>query len=145
MDLRHDAFVQAVLEISQKPDRFDSQKGSWVDFLAGAARRILGKMFQSSKARGDRETQYGKNRVADRESATRDIADDVADAELVRKITAEVAQTDEERIYVAHLGEAFQEIAQALNLSHMTEIEQQQRVKVIRDRVSQRLKRWKGK
>ncbi len=143
MDLRHDAFVQALLEVVRK--ELDPARGRWVDFLTGAAKRALRTLVRSAKARREREMEHGKNLVADRESAARDIVDMLADAELVKKIQAEVAQTEEERIVLGHWGEDFRGIARALNITHLGEDEQQRRVKELRDRLSIRLRRRKGK
>jgi hypothetical protein len=145
MEMRHDAFVQALLELARKPDVVDPGRGDWPDLLTGAAKRVLWKKWQSAQAGRQREQEYGEDYVAERESADRDIVDGLADAEVLQKARAELADNDEERVVLDHWGEDFRVVAQALRLSHLAEVEQQDRVKDIRDRLGKRIKRWKGK
>jgi hypothetical protein len=145
MDQRHDAFVQALLELVRKSDQLDPSRGDWLKFLTGAARRILRKRVGSDDSRRRREWERGKDVVAEQESAAREIVDVLADAELLKKAATELAQTDQERTMLAHWGEDFREVAQALALTDLLEAEQQGRVRTLRNRLEKRLKRWKGK
>jgi DNA-directed RNA polymerase specialized sigma24 family protein len=142
MDARHDAFVQALLETA---DKVDPARGDVAAFLTGAAKRILRTTLRSDSRRRKRERAYGQNLVADKKSAARNSLDMLADAEMLRRVRDKIARTEEERIMLDHWGKDFREVAQALNITHLTMTEQQARVKDIRDRLGQRLKRWKGK
>ena len=76
-----EAFVQAVLEIARKPQKFDSERGVWPDFLAGATLRVLSGRFRSDGARRRREQKKGEALVAERQSAARNPLEELLDFE----------------------------------------------------------------
>jgi DNA-directed RNA polymerase specialized sigma24 family protein len=140
-DRIYDAIMDAILDISLKIDRFDD-----LDDLGGllrvAATRNLLDVVRSQQARGQRDQEKGIRSVARSEAAARKERD-LADArEILERIFREIPQSDEERTVLEHWGETFQEIALALGWGQLSQTEQRRRVKTLRDRVAQRLKRF---
>src|SRR5271163_3938216 len=78
VDDLHDAFVAAVLQISQKPEKFDPNRGDIVGFLVGVTRRTLRDILRSRKAlrRGGGKKTVSLS-VAGKEPATRDLMQEV--------------------------------------------------------------------
>ncbi len=147
-DLLHDAFVQTLLQISRKPERFDLSRGSITAFLLGATRRTLRMLLRSDASRRKREENKAKIHVAQQGSAARGIVDELADAELAAKARAKVAQTEEERkvLRLWELGiEELGEYAGVLGIEEKPRDEQQVIVKKIRDRLTVRLRRLKDR
>jgi RNA polymerase sigma factor (sigma-70 family) len=131
----HDAFVKAILEISAKPEKFDTSRKTEIDnFLAGAAKRALLQILRTHRRRKRREEKKAEA-VADDRPAARPTLDIVADADYARQARA-VASTEEERnvLRLWELGHADAEIAQQLAMVV-------EAVRRIRDRLTQRLRR----
>jgi hypothetical protein len=147
-DLLHDAFVQTLLEICRKPERFDPARGNLGAFLRGATWRTLRSRLRSEGRRRRREQKRAESLVAREGSAAREILDELADRELARKVRAEVARTDAERVVLRlwELGvEDMAEYARQLGLADRPEAEQRAIVKTIRDRLTKRLHRLKDR
>jgi hypothetical protein len=147
-DLLHDAFVQTVLQISQKPDPFDPTRGSIPAFLRGATQRTLRTLVRSDTSRRKREQRKGNNPVAQEEAAARRIPDELADKELAEKARAEVAKTVAERevLRLWELGvEELGEYARALGIEDKPQDEQYAIVKKTRNRLTVRLRRLKDR
>ena len=133
----HDAFVQAILEIASNPDKFDtSRQTKIVDFLVGASQRTLLQLLRTNRRRKNREEIKGAS-VVEEASAARSIVDELADSELAQR-AREVAQSDQERnlLQLWELGNSDAEMASQLVIP-------QSEVKLIRDRLTQRLRRLK--
>jgi len=99
-----EAFVNAVMELSRKPEQFDSKRGTWPNLLYGATLRTLRTLFRSDTARRRRETIKGKTLVAEQESAARNPLTELLESEAAQiqshqaqMIGDEIARTDEER------------------------------------------------
>src|SRR5204863_10028203 len=98
------AFVNAVMELSRKPEQFDSKRGTWPNLLYGATLRTLRTLFRSDTARRRRETIKGNTLVAEQESAARNPLTELLESEAAQiqshqgqMIRDETARTDEER------------------------------------------------
>ncbi len=146
-NLLDEAFVETVLELSKKPDKFDANRGSLVGFLAGATRRRLRDLQRSIEARRRREQKKGTALVAERTGAAREVWELLADAELA-DIARKEARTEEEKI-VLRLWEQgiddFGRYAAELGISHLSIREQEAQVKRIRDRVLKRISRLRDR
>jgi len=145
-NLLDEAFVETVMELSEKPGKFNPTRGNLVRFLAGATNRNLRDMRRSIEARRRRETKKGISHVAERTAATRDVLDLLADRELADIARKEAARTDEERcvLHLWELGETeLSRYAHELGVTHLAGREQESYVKRIRDRVTKRLARMK--
>jgi hypothetical protein len=143
-DLRHDAFVKGLLEIAQKPEAMDPERGTMLDLLIGAARRALRGLWRSDTSRRQRDEKKGKMLVAQRQAAARDILDVLADKELAPLIRAELALTDEEERYLALWEQGTEdqvEIARALGTEHLSPDEQEMIRLRLHKRIMKRLER----
>ena len=74
-----DAFVQAVLEISQDFGRYDPAQASLENFLARATRRTLGNLLRSERRRREREQKKMSGAVTAEASADRSVLERLAD------------------------------------------------------------------
>ncbi len=130
-----DAFLQALFELADAPDKYNPHRGSSVtDFLVGASQRRLLTLLRSDRRRRAREEKVGRA-VADEASAARDPLDKLDDAEWVKR-AQDVAQDDRERRVLDFwaLDYSDAEIAEKLDLPP-------QEVRRIRDRLTKRLAR----
>jgi hypothetical protein len=144
-DLLHDAFVQALLELCARPERFDPARGNWRALLVGAARCALRPLLRSDARRRLREEKWA-GRVAAGAPAARPLLDALADRELAEKVRQAVARTEEERRFLRLWEQGVEdtgEYAHALGLEGRPEEEVTARVKVVRDRLTARLRRLK--
>jgi hypothetical protein len=94
-DLLHDAFVQALLQVSAHGERFDRRRGSAFAFLLGATRRSLGGLLRRERRRRRREEKKAGAVTRDA-SADRPVLEELADRELAGRLRAEIARTAEE-------------------------------------------------
>lgn len=131
-DQLYDAFVEALLDLAQKPEKIDLNKGV-VGLLIHATKKNLIDIIRSASSEKNREFL-----VAKQETVTKTIVDDLGDIELACQFRDQVCKTDQERkvLDLWAAGHEDQEIAQILNL----DLEEARK---IRDRVTQRLRRLK--
>ena len=154
-ELFGEAFVKAVLQIARKPEKFDQQRGTWADFLAGATLRNLRDLFRADEARGRREEKKGKRLVAEQESAARNPLEDLLDVETVREyagraemIRAEIAQTEEERRLLQLWEQGVDdpvEWGRALGIEDQPANEQAEHVGRFRKRLMKRIERLRDR
>jgi DNA-directed RNA polymerase specialized sigma24 family protein len=144
-DLLHDAFVQALLELCACPGRFDPARGAWRALLWGAARRALRSLVRSDRRRRFREEKRAA-RVAGEAAAARSPLDELADRELAEEVRRAVARTEEERqvlrlweMGVEDPGEYARALGREDNPDGVAAL-----VKRVRDRLTARLRRFRG-
>lgn len=133
----YDAFVNAVMEIAEHPEKFDVSRGATIaSFLYGASRQWLKSMRRSEIRLHDREQKKAEMLVAEQPSVARCILDGLADMEEAVKFRSLVAHTDEERnvLRLWELGYADEEIARELEM-------EAPHARQVRDRVLQRARR----
>ena len=92
-----DAFVQAVLEISQDFGRYDPAQASLENFLARATRRTLGNLLRSERRRREREQKKMSGAVTAEASADRSVLERLADRELADRAREAAAHNEGER------------------------------------------------
>jgi hypothetical protein len=144
-ELLHDAQIKALLDIASKPEAFDPERGTLLDFLIGAARRALRDLRRSDASRRRREEEKGKRHVAAEAAAARDILDGLANAELAELARAEAALTDEERAYLALWEQGIDDLpalTQALRIVHLPPGEQEISRLRTHKRIMKRLERF---
>jgi RNA polymerase sigma factor (sigma-70 family) len=142
----YDCFVQALLQISRKPQRFDPARASWPAFLFGAARRVLGKHLRAEQRRRQREQKKTDWRVTEGTSAGRSLLEALADRDEAARARAAIARTDEEcRVFdLWLLGETdLDAFAQALGITDLPAAEQEACVRRVLARLRQRLHRYR--
>jgi hypothetical protein len=137
----HDAVINAILDISLKIDQLDNPDDLG-GLLSVAAWRKLMESARSEQARRCRQEKKGRELVVQQQAAAREEWETVADKESLQRILAQVPQNGEERTVLEHWSEGYHEIACALGWQDVPEPEQRSRVKTIRDRLAQRLKRF---
>jgi hypothetical protein len=143
-DLRYNAVVDAIMELAQKPEAFDPERGNLLNFLIGAACRALTSPRRSDASRRVREQEKAKRNVARHESAARDILDVLADKELAPMLRDEIAQTDEEKRYLALREDDIDDpaqIAHALGIEHLAPDEQAASFQRTHKRLMKRMER----
>jgi hypothetical protein len=143
-DLRYNAFVDAVMDLAQKPEAFDPERGTFLNFLLGAACRALTAPRRTEASRRGWEEEKAKRNVAQWLAAARDILDVLADQELAPLIRAEAAQTDEEKRYLVLWEQGIEDpvqIAQALGIGHLPADEQEAIRLRLHKRIMKRLER----
>ncbi len=92
-----DAFVRAVLQLSQNFGRYDPDRGSLRHFLAGAARRELRDLLRSEFRRRRREQEKMAGAVTGEASVARPFLEELADQELAQRARDAIALTEAER------------------------------------------------
>jgi hypothetical protein len=156
VDDLHDAFVTAVLQISQKPEKFDPSRGDIVGFLVGATQRTLRDILRSRKAKrrgGDRKIVSLS--VAGIDPPARDLLDEVlakedllVKTEMLQLIRADVARTDEERRFLDLWENGIQDLteyARALEIQNLPKEDQEDQVTRCRKRLTKRMERLKDR
>lgn len=136
-----DAILAAILDISLKIDRLDDP-----DDLGGllyvAALRKLRTMQRSDDARQSREHEKGSGIVAKALEEASDVGEEVGNAELLDRVFQELATNEVERTVLEHWGDSTGDLAQVLGYQALAPEEQRKLIKPIRDRLTQRLKRF---
>ncbi|HEV3449193.1 MAG TPA: hypothetical protein VG099_31440 [Gemmataceae bacterium] len=139
-DRVYDAVVSAILDIALKLDQLDAP-----DDLHGllfvAALRKLRDCLRSETSRQLRQEKKGKESVAAQQGTTREPWESAADAEILERAFKTVPENDDERLVLEHWGADFREVAAALGWQGLPKAEQYKRVKTLRDRLWQRLRR----
>src|SRR5262245_48786231 len=85
LEMVSDAVIDAILQLSRHPERYDHQKAGLARFLTGAARRLLLKKQRAEHRRRKREQKKSLDPVTTVASAGRSVLDDLADHDLVRR------------------------------------------------------------
>lgn len=151
-DLIHDALVTALLDVAERPERFDPGRRSFSGYLHMVARADLLNLLEKLRRRRDHEMvgdpveleAAGRNigaRTIDpvgEESADREAA-----ATLAQQAMA-VAQTEEERIVMQLMldGERATEVfAKTLGLASLSPAARRAQVYAVKDRLTKRLRR----
>jgi len=139
-DLVYEAVISGILAIAPKFDQLEAQDDlRGLLFVAGL--RKLKDCLRSEKARRLREVKKGNQAVAERQAATRQPWETVADAEILERAFKTVPENEQERLVLEHWGADFRDVAVALGWQSLPETEQYQRVKTLRDRLGKRLQR----
>jgi DNA-directed RNA polymerase specialized sigma24 family protein len=139
--LIYDAVLSAVLDIALKLDELDSPEDLHGLLYVTAARKLLA-VLRGEGSRRCREKETGAEFVARRQDTAREEWEGLADIELLERILNTIPENDEEVLVLRHWGADFQEIADALGWKEIGRSEQRRRVKVVRDRLAKRLKRF---
>jgi hypothetical protein len=142
----YDCFVQALLQVSRKPQRFDPTRASWPTFLFAAARRLLGRHVRAEQRRRQHEQKKIDLDVTGGTSAARSLLEALADHEEAARARAAIARTDEERraFDLWLLGEtALIAFVQALGRFDLPAPEQEACVRRLLARLRQRLHRYR--
>jgi len=95
--LLSDAFVWAVLQLSQDFGRYDPGRGSLRHFLTGAAQRVLRDMLRAELRRRRREKEKASGAVTAEASAARSFLEELADRELAEQARDAIALTEADR------------------------------------------------
>jgi DNA-directed RNA polymerase specialized sigma24 family protein len=141
-----DACVQAILEISRDPARYQQERGSLRSFLLGAARRRLGTFLRSDRRRRQREQEKAIDPVTAEAPAERSSLEQLASLELADRARAAIALTDEERgvLDLWLLGQAdVTAYATTLGWTDLPRDQQEARLRQIQARLRQRLHRYR--
>jgi hypothetical protein len=139
-DLIYDAVIGAILDVALKFDRLKAQDDLHGLLWVAAFRNLMGSL-RSDKARQLREAKKGNETVVEHQAAARKQRETLGDAEILERAFKTVPENVEERLVLEHWGADFQEIALALGWKDLPEAEQYKRVKTLRDRLGQRLRR----
>ena len=137
-DELHDAFVKTILQIAEKPEKFDRSRPTTLkEFLVGASQLTLLGILRTARRRKAREEKIARPVVEDGPAA-RCPVDELADTEIAEWARG-VAKTDDERnvLCLWELGHSDAEIAKRLGITP-------ENAQLIRDRLTQRLRRLRG-
>jgi len=137
----YDAVLAAILDISLKIDRLDEPEDLGGLLYVVALRKLRG-CLRSDDARQSREQEKGTGIVAKALEEASDIGEEVGNAELLDRVFRELATNEVERTVLEHWGESTEVIAQLLGYQTLAPDEQRKQIKPIRDRLTQRLKRF---
>jgi hypothetical protein len=141
-----DACVQAILQLSQAPARYQQWRGSFLALLLGAARRVLSSLLRADRRRRCREQKKAINPVTAEAPAERSSLAEQERRELADQARAAVARTDEERraLDLWLRGESDPAVyAQALGWTGLLPAEQEARLRQLLARLRQRLHRYR--
>jgi DNA-directed RNA polymerase specialized sigma24 family protein len=139
-DLIYDAVIAAILDIALKFDRLKAPENLRGLLFVAALRKLLASL-RSETSRQLREAKTGNETVVKQQAATREQWQTLADAEILERAFKTVPENEDERLVLEHWGADFQEIAFVLGWKDLPEADQYKRVKTLRDRLGQRLRR----
>jgi DNA-directed RNA polymerase specialized sigma24 family protein len=142
----YDCFVQALLQLSRKPECFDPSRASWAGFLYGAARRLLGRHLRAEQRRGQREQRNFEWYVTKGTPAARSLLEVLADHEEATRAREVIARSDVERrvLDLWLLGETdLRAFMEALGRPTLPPPEQEACVRRLLARLRQRLHRYR--
>ena len=141
----HDAVVEAFLDYLRRPWRYNPERGRLESFLLRASRCNLINRLDSDRRRVDREIETARHS----HRATAPEVDAVARAELRRLLEQATTSftTMERRVLRLWMsGERRTSVfANATGISDASAREQRAQVKQVKDRIVQRLRRWRSR
>lgn len=143
-----DAFVDALVQVAERPDAYDPDQSAVATFLANATWRVVRGKYRSCSDRQRRREENQIIHVAEPAAAAREVIEELADQELAPLARAEIARTDEERRYLALWESGVDDpvqVALALGIGHLSPNEQLTEIQRMHKRLWKRLERFRAR
>jgi RNA polymerase sigma-70 factor (ECF subfamily) len=139
-DFTVDAATDACLEYGANPARFDTSRGSLIDYVYLIARRNLANRLRAESARKARETRYASEQPC---YFSPDISSGRSDICLWEAVSAVIIDSRERRAMEQWLDAASDDaIAEALGVGHLAPEDRRREIRRFKDRLLKRLSRY---